>query len=190
LATGAAVLSTTACLGSPQVDASAFFLLSPPPADAPGTDVPVSIGIGPVWLPGYLDRPQIVTRLSDNEIALAEADRWAEPLADNLVRTLEETLAGLLPGSTYVDFPWYPAGAPDYALALEVRRFEADAEGAVMLDATWTLSRAAARVDRRAVRMVVQAEAPDRASSIAAHSRALAAVCEEIAATLRRAAGR
>jgi hypothetical protein len=38
--------------------------------------------------------------------------------------------------------------------------------------------------------MVVQAEAPDRASSIAAHSRALAAVCEEIAATLRRAAGR
>jgi uncharacterized lipoprotein YmbA len=183
------VVVLAACLG-PRSDPSAFFLLSSPPAEAAGAAVPVSIGLGPVTLPGYLDRPQIVVRLSDDEIALAEADRWAEPLADNLVRTVEENLAKLLPGSSYVSHPWYAADAPEYAVQLDVRRFEADASGVVVLDATWQLSRGDAPVDRRAARLEEQAAGPGRAAAVAAHSRALAALSREIAAALRRAAGR
>ncbi|HSH76419.1 MAG TPA: PqiC family protein, partial [Longimicrobiales bacterium] len=124
-----ALLALAACLG-PRSDPSAFFLLSSPPAEAAGAPLAVSIGVGPLTLPGYLDRPQIVVRLSEDEIRLAESDRWGEPLAGNLVRTVEENLAKLLPGSSYVDYPWYPADAPDYAVEIEVRRFEADAGGA------------------------------------------------------------
>jgi uncharacterized protein len=178
-----------ACLG-PRSDPSAFFLLSSPPADAPGGPVAVSVGVGPVTLPGYLGRPQIVTRISEDEIALAEADRWAEPLADNLVRTLEENLAKLLPGSSYVGYPWYAADAPQYSVALDVRRFEADAGGAVALEATWTLSRDGTQVDGRAARIVEQADRSDRAAAVAAHSRALAALSGEIAAAVRRATSR
>jgi hypothetical protein len=184
-----AVLTLSACLG-PRSDASAFFVLSSPVPAAEDAPVAVSIGLGPVMLPGYLDRPQIVTRISDNEIALAEADRWAEPLADNLVRTLEENLAKLLPGSSYVGYPWYAADAPAYAVALEVRRFEADTSGAVLLDATWRLSRGDALVDGRATRTEDQATGSDRAAAVAAHSRALAELSREIAAAVRRAAGR
>jgi len=186
----AGALAFAGCLGGPQADPTAFFLLSSPPAGAAGTAVQVSFGVGPVMLPGYLDRPQIVTRLSDNEVALAEVDRWAEPLADNLVRTLEENLAKLLPGSSSVRYPWYATDAPDYAVALDVRRFEADATGSVVLDATWTLYRGEARLDGRALRLEEPADGAGRAASVAAHSRALAEVSREIAGAVRRAAGR
>ncbi len=185
----ASLLALAACLG-PRSDPSAFFLLSSPPADAASAPVPVRVGVGPVTLPGYLDRPQIVTRISDDEIALSEADRWAEPLSDNLVRTLEENLAGLLPGSSWVGYPWYAAAAPEYAVALEVRRFEADASGTVVLHATWRLSQNDAQVDGGASRIEEQAAGSDRAAAVAAHSRALAALSREIAAAVRRAAGR
>src|SRR5512137_3062027 len=45
---------------------------------------PVSISIAPVEIPDYLDRPQIVTRDGLNELRLAEFDRWAGSLSDNI----------------------------------------------------------------------------------------------------------
>jgi len=179
-----------ACLGSPQPDPSAFFLLSPVQVDAPEGQVPVRIGVGPVTLPGYLDRPQLVTRLNDHQIALAENDRWAEPLGDNVARALEASLASLLPGSTPVGYPWYASDAPEYSVALAIRHFEADTSGVVVLDATWTLRRAGEQVDTRVMRVAEPPDAPDRAAVVAAHSRALAALSREVAGAVRRATGR
>jgi uncharacterized lipoprotein YmbA len=183
-------LALGACIGSPQPDASAFFLLSPAPAEPSASQVPVRIGVGPVTLPGYLDRPQIVTRVSENQIRLAENDRWAEPLGDNIVRAIEANLSTLLPGSTPVPYPWYPSDAPDYTVALAVRHFEADTSGVVVLDATWTLRRSGEQLDGRSLRVEEQVTAPDRGASVAAHSRALAALSREVASGVRRAAGR
>lgn len=186
----ASVVSVGACLGGPQTDPSAFFLLSSTVVEMAGGSVPLSIGIESVTLPGYLDRPQIVTRVSDNQIELAETDRWAEPLSSNLVRTLEESLARLLPGSSYVAYPWYPADAPDYVIGVQVRRFEADAAGAVVLHAIWTLDRGGARVDGRAIQVEEQAEGFTRADAVAAQSRALSELARELATAVRRSAGR
>jgi hypothetical protein len=177
------------CLG-PRPDLSAFFLLSPAPEPAGATAVPVVLGVGPVTIPGYLDRPELVVRVSENEIALSGTDRWAEPLSDNLARTLEENLAGLLPGSSYVDYPWFESQAPDYALSLDVRRFEADASGAVVLDVTWRLARGDAPLEARTVRLQETAEGPDRTAAVAAQSRALAELSRQIAAGVRAASGR
>lgn len=177
------------CLG-PRRDTSAFFILSPTPAPAAGTPVPVSIGLGPVTLPGYLDRPQIVTRLSDNQIALAESDRWAEPLADDLTSTLRDNLAALLPQSSYVAYPWYESDAPDFAVALEVRRFESDAAGGVVLEATWRLTRGDAVVGGRDVHIEEQAGGPGRVAAVAAQSRALGELSGQIGTAIRRTAGR
>jgi uncharacterized lipoprotein YmbA len=185
-----ALLGLTACLG-PREDVSAFFLLSPaPPPPAALAPVAVAIGIGPIELPGYLDRAQIVVRLSDNQVTLSDADRWAEPLLANLQRTLEENLAGLLPSASFVEYPWYPSEAPDHAFSIRFRRFEADAAGTVVLDATWEVTTAGNRADGRSTRIEEPAAAPDRAAAVAAQSRALARLSEEIASALRRAAGR
>lgn len=178
-----------ACLG-PRPDLSAFFLLSPAPAPTGTAPAPVALGLGPVTLPGYLDRPELVVRVSDNEIALSETDRWAEPLAENLVRTLEENLSSLLPGSTYVDYPWFESRAPDFALALDVLRFESDATGTAVLEAVWRLQREGARVGGARERIQEAASGPERAAAVAAQSRALAELSRRIAASVRSAAGR
>lgn len=184
-----ALVFVAGCLG-PRADRSSFFLLSPTPTLAPGTPVPVVLGLGPITLPSYLDRPQIVVRVSENEIALAESDRWAEPLRDNVSRTLKEDLSRLLPTSSYVEYPWYESAAPDYGIAVEVRRFEADSAGAVVLDATWQITAGGGVVDGRATLIEESAGGPDRSATVAAQSRALAELSREIAAGVRRAEGR
>lgn len=178
-----------ACLG-PRADSTAFFMLSPAPPAAAESPVPVRVGLGPISIPRYLDRLQMVHRVSDNQLAVSEVDRWAEPLADNIARTLEENLAALLPGSSYIAFPWYASEEPDLALALEVRRFEADSAGAVVLDATWRLARAGTPIDDGAALIEDQADGAGRSAAVAAHSRALAELSRQIATAVRGAAGR
>src|SRR5207245_3850273 len=39
----------------------------------------LTVGVGPVTLPPYLDRPQIVTRASRAKLELGEFDQWAAP---------------------------------------------------------------------------------------------------------------
>jgi uncharacterized lipoprotein YmbA len=185
----ALLLACAACLG-PREDTSAFFLLSPAPPQSAGAPVATTVGLGPIALPGYLDRAQMVVRLSDNQIALSDSARWAEPLADNLQRTLEENLAALLPGASFIAYPWYPSEAPDHAVAITFRRFETDGAGAAVLDATWELMTGGTRVERRSTRIEETAAAPDLVSAVAAQSRALARLCEEIAAAIRGSAGR
>ncbi|MDH3207974.1 MAG: PqiC family protein [Gemmatimonadota bacterium] len=174
------------CLG-PRADPSAYFLLSPAPTPAEGGPLQVVVGIGPVTIPGYLDRPQIVVRVSDNEVAVSEVDRWAEPLGANLARVLQENLSLLLPSSTYVDYPWYESDAPDYGVGLDVRRFESDATGAVVLEATWRLTGGGSALDGGTVRIDEAAVAVGRAPAVAAQSRALAELSRQIAAAVRRA---
>ena len=38
-----------------------------------------AIGIAPVKIPEYLDQPEIVTRITENEVRVDEFARWAEP---------------------------------------------------------------------------------------------------------------
>ena len=186
----AALVASVGCL-SPREDTSAFFLLSPTPSGISAiTPIDVAVGLGPIELPAYLDRSQIVVRLSDNQVVLSDADRWAEPLAANLQRTLEENLAALLPGASFIDYPWYPAEAPDHAVAITFRRFEANATGAVVLDATWQVTSSGTSASEQTTRVEEPPTGPDRGAAVAAQSRALARLTEEIAAAVRGAAGR
>jgi uncharacterized lipoprotein YmbA len=182
-------LGLAGCLG-PRADPSAFFLLSPVPPPAAEAPASVFVGVGPITIPAYLDRLQMVTRLSDNELAVSEIDRWAEPLEESIARTLEENLAALLPESSFVRFPWYASEAPDYAVSVELRRFEGDATGTVVLEARWSLSRGDAQIDERTARFEEAGGGPNRADQVAAQSRALAQLSAEIARALRGTAGR
>jgi uncharacterized lipoprotein YmbA len=99
------------------------------------------LGIGPVVLPDYLERQQIVTRNSANVVRLAEFDRWAEPLRQNFTRVLKENLSTLL-GTDYILLePWPKAAVVEYRLIVDVIHFEVDRQNAATLDARWLLMR-------------------------------------------------
>ena len=79
-----------------------------------------TIGIGPLHLPAYLDRPQIVTRINPNELKLAEFDNWAEPLKDNVTRVLVENISRLLCTEAVVIFPWKKSSHIDYQIEIKI----------------------------------------------------------------------
>ena len=115
---GALWAAHSGCASSPP---TRFYTLSPSATTVPeikpsADDGCLSLGIGPIKIPDYLDRPQIVTRISSHEIGMAEFDHWAEHLKDNLTRVLANNLSSLLCTKTLVVFPWR-AGIPiDYRI--------------------------------------------------------------------------
>jgi len=47
-----------------------------------------AVVVGPVTVPDLVDRPQLVTRVSGNEVALNEFARWGEPLKSGVAAAL------------------------------------------------------------------------------------------------------
>lgn len=60
------------------------------------SDQAVIVRIGPVEIPDYLDRPQIVTRTDVNELSLGDFDLWGGSLRTDIERVLVENLSLLL----------------------------------------------------------------------------------------------
>jgi uncharacterized lipoprotein YmbA len=97
----------------------------------------VAVGVGPVELPRYVDRPQIVTGESDNEVQQATFEQWAEPLETNFTRVLAENLSQLLATERVAVFPWKGPVPLDYQVVVEVTRFLGTPNGSVSLVALW-----------------------------------------------------
>ncbi len=79
-----------------------------------------TIGVGPLHLPGYLDRRQIVTRVNPNELKLSELDNWAEPLKDNVTRVLVENISRLICTEAVVIFPWNKSTHIDFQIDIKI----------------------------------------------------------------------
>jgi uncharacterized lipoprotein YmbA len=99
----------------------------------------LSLGLGPVTFPKYLDRPQIVTKASAHEVELAEFHKWAEPLNENTSHVLAENLAALLSTDRIVQYPWKRSDHHDYQLSLEVIQFDGTKNQEAVLKVRWTL---------------------------------------------------
>ena len=91
------------------------------------------LGVGPVELPEYLDRPQIVTRMANSELRLADDRRWTESLRGNFTRVLSDGLSTALGTTDVHTFPWWPSQPIDYQVIAKVPRFEGDTSGNVTL---------------------------------------------------------
>ena len=100
----------------------------------------VAIGVGPVEIPQYLDRPQIVTRNGVNSLELGEFDQWAGRLSEDFSRVLAEQLSEVLATDNVSVFPWSGSTLVDYQITVKVLAFEADAAGTSALDARWEIT--------------------------------------------------
>lgn len=100
----------------------------------------LTVGVDRVVLPGYLQRPQIVTRTGANRMMLAEFDIWIEPLEPMVTRRLAENLSILLASDRVLILPSPTPASFDYQVHVEVLQFDADANGPVVLDALWTIT--------------------------------------------------
>ena len=98
-----------------------------------------SIGVNPVQIPEYLNRPQIVSRKSESELFLDEFNKWAEPLEDNFTRVLAENLANMLCTDPVAIFPARVSIPVDYRVAVDVIRFDGMLGKNITLIARWAI---------------------------------------------------
>jgi uncharacterized lipoprotein YmbA len=149
----------------------------------------IAVAIGPVAIPDYLDRPQILTRSGPRELELAEFDRWAGSLEQDVSRVLAENLSGLLAPDNVIVLRWgrdaYPYPAK-YRVGVDVTRFEGTIGKSVILAARWSVSREEDRKILFVHESIVKepVEGQDYDALVEAMSRALAGVSREIAAAI------
>lgn len=174
--------------GCARTQPARFYVLSSLPgaertAEGPKATSHLVLTVGPVKLPQYLDRPQIVTRLNSNKLKLAEIDRWGEPLEDTFARVLAEDLSVLLGTDRVAIFPRSEVTKSDYQVMVEVFRFEGEPGGAVWLHACWSIVAAGTEetlVTRKSAReMTSQSQGYE--GLVAAQSVLLAELSREIA---------
>lgn len=131
----------------PRKDPSQFFVLTPIDSAARGVPITygsggankeITIGLGPVKFPAYLAREEIVTRSSPNKVDLSDINRWAEPLDKHFVTVLGQNLTVLL-GAHVKTFPWYRPANLDYAVALDIARFDTDSKGTAEIVGRWEI---------------------------------------------------
>lgn len=149
---------------------------------------PLSVSVGPASVPGYLDRPQIVTRQSDNQLRIAQSDRWAESLQDGISRVVVENLSSLFADAKMSIYPWSASQSSDCRVVLNVRRLDGRLGGELLLKAHWQID--AKGSDRPAIRknstITVPVSGETYEDFAAAASEALVKLSRQIAADLKQ----
>ncbi len=154
------------------------------PALAPAATASALIGIGPVKLPDYVDRPQIVVRTGENAVEQAAFDQWGGSLDDMVPAVLVDDLAARLPGDHFVAFPQSGDLAFDYRVPVRITRFDVTTSGDAVVDARWQVRDPSGVVVVRETAARATVEGTDYTSRVAALSRALGTLADEIAREL------
>lgn len=138
---------------APVKDSSRYFILTPgaagPAQSAAVNGANLSVGLGPLKLPGYLQRRELVTRVAGNQLRFSASDLWAESLPESFRDVLSQDLSNRLGGARIVAFPWYSSTPLDYAVAVNVSHFECDSAADCELIAEVVIGDGHGRILRR-----------------------------------------
>ena len=134
---GLSLLTLTGCPGNAP---TRLYVLTAT-TDKPASTSPegVAIGVGPITLPKYLDRPQIVTRVAANSLDQANLDQWGGDLNDNITRVVGTNLSNLLATDRISFYPWKDGAPLDYQVTMDISRFEQDKDGNAVLNVFWSI---------------------------------------------------
>ena len=184
----AALFAVVGCATTPpptfyQLEEPASTLLS-------GLERGIAIGVGPVIMPAYLDRPQIVTRAAAHRLELSEFNVWAEPLMESIPRVIIVNLSNMLQTTRVFLLPRRDTAIPlSYRVTLAIARFDGRLGGDVQLVARWILYKGEGE-DPLLTKVSIIAEPSGGSgyeSLITAQNRALQKLSQEIADAVKEA---
>ncbi len=164
-----------------------YYNLAPLPGAQSGTErtAKLRIQVREVSLPPYLDRSQIVLRVSPNRYRVSDSHTWLEQLPAAVARVLAEDI-GVRLGTTAVYTPSQMVPYKlDYLVDVDIFRLDAVADGTVELDARWHLFRGSNRVvDSRRQRLRIPVGGEGYEAYVAAMSSALGRLADDIAGVI------
>ena len=151
---------------------------------------PASYGVlvGPVSVPGSVDRAEFVVQVAPNRVEIDEFHRWAAPLSEGIARTVAGDLTALL-GTPDVAVAPFANFEPAYRVTIDVQRFESRPGDAVLVESVWTVRSTAGGKTRSGRSLARESvEGAGYEALAAAHSRALAKLSADVAVAIRAAA--
>ena len=186
-------LALTGCLGGQSPPTNFYMLspLSPSPAEtsSASTEARIHIGLETVVVAEYLNRSEIVVNLDNTIYQLADFNKWAEPLSDNLTRVLEENLTHLLQADSISVFLASDSSIPfDYRLEVDVLRLDGNLGDQITLVAQWALLEAEEGDLKLMRRSEYQEQAVDNTYKelVLAKSRTIERLSQDIAVAVKR----
>ena len=146
----------------------------------------ITIGIQPIELPGYVNRPHMTTRSSKHQLTISSLHRWAD-YPDRLVQqVLGDNLGVLIPGARVVNPPWPVGLKPEISLAVQFTELIKTPDNEVLLGAGWTILDTTEQTAMQSHRIILTepVEGSGYDDLAAAHSRVLERLCRSVATTL------
>ncbi|MDQ6624500.1 MAG: PqiC family protein, partial [Verrucomicrobiota bacterium] len=146
----------------------------------------LSVAVGPVALPGYIDRPEIVFQNGPNEFQIPPHARWIGSLQENIARVLASDLGRAL-HSGRVHPLTGGSGATQYRVAIDIRQFHGISGDEAILDLSWKIQDASGHetYSRHNGNFHERIIGDGYEPLVAAQSRLLAQAAQAIAASLR-----
>jgi uncharacterized lipoprotein YmbA len=134
-------LVLSGCISVPNSPTPRFYVLSAVDGDQVSKKINISsdvlIGVGPVKIPEYQDRPQIVTQGKEKMLTFAQFDRWGESLDLGVARLIGEDLTVMLPGAKFTLHPWNASLSVKYQVVVEIVQLDSELDRDLFLVAQW-----------------------------------------------------
>ena len=186
----AATMLFAGCGSSPD---SKFYILSAVDRNAP---IPIAtiknqsvvVKVGPVSIPDMLDQSQIVTRTGANTLDVDEYNRWSGDFQSDIQRIIGENISIFLPTDQVALSQEIMLLPVDFQVIVNVRELDGALGGVVTLNADWVVAAKGKEKSVTAKKSVLQenADGVDYQAYVAAQSRLLEKLSQEIADEIRR----
>jgi len=147
----------------------------------------LSVGFGPMLMPDYLDRPQIVTRADLNELQIDEFHRWGGELDSGIKRVMAQNLSLLLNSDRVQVYPWPANARVAYQVRFALIRMDGEVGKQARVRVRWEILKGedGEQLDSRLTNQTVAVDGPGFGALVAAQSRAMAAIATEISAAIQ-----
>ena len=178
----AATLTLAGCGGSSQ---KYYQLASDGPA--PTGISGLAVGVGPVTLPAYVDRAELVFQSGPNEFKVPADAHWAGSLKESISRVLAADLGRRLHSGNVLSFPWNPDAHLRYQIAVDISQFHSISGQGAILEVAWRVETPDGKTSLRRGNGIFHAPVVGDGYDpvISAENNLLAQLADAMAATLR-----
>ena len=143
------------------------------------------IGLGPIRLPDYLDRFQMVVAVSENKYKFIDGYRWAEKLDQNISLALFKTLPSQLGTDRMIRYPWPQRPGVDFQVKIDILELNIDQNGQSQLIAQWSIKSKDETILNKRSSFTAQASTTDIDKMVQAQSECLTKLGQEIVSSLK-----
>ncbi|MGV6810177.1 MAG: PqiC family protein [bacterium] len=140
----------------------------------------LKIGVGPIYLPRALKRPQLVIRKNATELTLAEDHQWVGSLREDVLRVVSENMAKGLGTERIETYPWKQSFRPHYQVRINIERLDGELGKNVTLKARWRLIKAKKIQQVQPFNVTISVKGQQYNDYVLAQSQALAALTQAI----------